>query len=174
MSKARSASSEWRAIFGLLDQRTAAEGALEALVLREALQRDVDRALQLGGISVNDVGEDAAPGCFVHVCRVLREEQRDHRAGGLADDLGDQLEGVLRAQPETDERDVRLFPRGHRTDLFHVDLASDHVVPKPRHDLRKQLEPLALLVRDQDAEIAPVRRSSAPAGRSREIDVKDP
>src|SRR6185437_11389539 len=45
--------------FGLLDQRAAPEGALEALVLREALQRDVDRALELLGIAVNDVGEDA-------------------------------------------------------------------------------------------------------------------
>src|SRR6185437_10702500 len=139
--------------FGLLDQRAAPEGALEALVLREALQRDVDRALELLGIAVNDVGEDATLGCLMYVCRVLRGEQRDHRAGGLAHDLRDQLEGVLRAQPETDERDVRLFPRGHRTDLFNVDLASDHVVPELRDDLRQQLEPLALLVRDQDTEM---------------------
>ena len=91
-------------------------------------------------------------------------EQCDHRAGGLADDLRDQLEGVLRAQPETHERHVRLFPRGHRTDLFHVDLASDHIVPKARHDLRQQFEPLALLVRDQDAEMTLLVHPQYPAG----------
>ena len=35
---------------GLLDQRPAPEGPLQALVLGEALQRDVDRALQLLGV----------------------------------------------------------------------------------------------------------------------------
>ncbi len=122
--------------FGLLDQSAPAEGALEALILGEPLQGDVDRALELRRISVNDVGEDAAPGCFVHVCRILRGEQCDYRAGGLAHDFRDQLEGVLRAQPETDERDVRLFPRGDRTDFFYVDLASDHVVSEPCDELR--------------------------------------
>src|SRR6185437_16673492 len=69
---------------GLLDQSAPAEGALEALILREPLQGDVDRALELRRISVNDVREDAAPGCFVHVCRILGGEECDYRAGGLA------------------------------------------------------------------------------------------
>src|SRR4029077_18337444 len=73
-------------------------------------------------------------------------------------------EGVLRAQPETDERDVRLFPRGHRADLFNVDLASDHVVPEPCDDLRQQLEPLALLVRDQDTEMPLLVHPQHPPG----------
>jgi hypothetical protein len=149
--------------FGLLDQRASAEGALEALVLREALQRDVDRALQLGGISVNDVGEDSAPSCFVHVCGILRGEQGDHRAGGLAHDLRDQLEGMLRAQSETDERDVRLLPCRDGADLFHVHLASDHVVSEPSDDPRQQLEPLAPLVRDQDAKLRDLVHLQRPA-----------
>ena len=44
----------------LLDRRSPAEGALEALVLAEALQRDVDRALQLLGRPFDDVREHAA------------------------------------------------------------------------------------------------------------------
>jgi hypothetical protein len=43
-----------------MHQRPAAEGALEALVLRESLQRDVVRAPKLVGITVHDVCEDAA------------------------------------------------------------------------------------------------------------------
>src|SRR5690348_17812522 len=49
---------------GLLDDRAAPECALEAVVLGEALQRDVDRALQLVGGRVDDVCEDAALGCL--------------------------------------------------------------------------------------------------------------
>jgi hypothetical protein len=44
----------------LLDQRATAERALQAVVLGEPLQGDVDRALQLFGAGVDDVGEDAA------------------------------------------------------------------------------------------------------------------
>jgi hypothetical protein len=34
-----------------------------------------------------------------------------------------------------------------------VDLARDHLVPEPGHDLRQQLEPRPLLVRDQDTQM---------------------
>src|SRR6266496_2187427 len=57
--------------FRLLDQRPPAEGALEALVFRETLQGDVDRALQLLGVAVHDVGEDAALRRFPDVYRIL-------------------------------------------------------------------------------------------------------
>src|SRR5581483_6857899 len=53
--------------FGLFDQRAAAECSLQVLVLGEALQGDVDRALQLVGGGVDDVGEDAALGRLVDV-----------------------------------------------------------------------------------------------------------
>ncbi len=57
---------------------------------------------------------------------------------------------------ETDERNVRALPRRDRTHLLDVDLAGDHVVPEPDDDLGEQLEPVAPLVRDQDAEMANV------------------
>ena len=57
--------------FRLLDQRPPAEGALEALVLRETLQGDVDRALQLRSVAVHDVGEDAALCRFPDVFGIL-------------------------------------------------------------------------------------------------------
>ena len=41
-------------------------------------------------------------------------DQRDHRAGGLADDLLDQAERVLGALAEPDERDVGPLPGGRR------------------------------------------------------------
>ena len=138
---------------GLFDQGAASEGALEAVVFGEALQGDVDRALELFGAAVDDVGEDSSLGGFVHVGGVLRGQECDHGAGGLADDLGDQLEGVLGVQAETDEGDVRPLAGGDRADLLDLDLAGDHLVPEPGHDLREQLESLALLVGDQDAEM---------------------
>jgi hypothetical protein len=48
--------------FRLLDHGPAPERSLQIVVLGEALQRDVDRALQLFGAGVDDVGEDAALG----------------------------------------------------------------------------------------------------------------
>ena len=137
----------------LLDHRPAPECALQVVVLREALQRDVDRALQLLRRRVDDVGEDAALGRLVDVGGILRREQRDHRAGGLADDLRDQVERVVGGEAEPDERDVRLLARGDRGDLSDVDLAGDHLVAEPGDDLGEQLEPVAPLVRDQDAEV---------------------
>jgi len=68
---------------------------------------------------------------------------------GLADDLRYQLQRMLGVQAEPDQRDIGPLSGGHRPDLFHVDLAGDHLVPEPGHDLGKQLEPLPLLVRDQ-------------------------
>ena len=56
-------------------------------------------------------------------------------------------------QAEPDESDVGPLSRGHRPDLLHVNLARDHLVPEPGHDLGEQLEPLPLLVRDQDTQL---------------------
>ena len=64
----------------LLDQRAPPERSLQALVLGEALEGDVDRALQLVGGAFDDVGEDAALGGLVHVAGVAGVENRDHRA----------------------------------------------------------------------------------------------
>ena len=56
-------------------------------------------------------------------------------------------------QAEPHQSDVGTLSRSHRPDLVHVDLARDHLVPEAGHDLGKQLEPLPLLVRDQDAQV---------------------
>ena len=80
-------------------------------------------------------------------------EDGDHRAGGLAHDLGDQLQCVLRARSEPDERDVGALPGRRRAHLLHVDLPRDHVVAETDDDVGQQLEAVALLVRDQDAQV---------------------
>ena len=130
------------------------------------------------GVVVDDVGEDAALGRLVDVGGILRREQRDHRAGGLVDDLRDQLERVLGAEPEPDERDVGVLSRGHRADLAHVDLAGDHLVAEPGDDLSEQLEPVAPLVRDQDAEVLALNQpdwTGAPLARGRrQVPRRDP
>ena len=46
-----------------------------------------------------------------------------------------------------------MLPGGRRADFLDVDLAGDHVVSEPDHDLGEQLQPVALLVRDQDAQV---------------------
>jgi hypothetical protein len=139
--------------FRLLDYGSPAERSLKALELREPLERDVDCALELLGSGIDDVGEDTALGCLVNVGVVRRREQRDHRTGRLVDDLRDQLEGVLRADPEPDEGHVGLFPGGDGANLSDVDLPGNHLVTEARHDLGEQSEPVPPLVRDQDAEV---------------------
>ncbi len=44
-----------------------------------------------------------------------------------------------------------MLPRRHAADRLDIDLAGDHLVPEPGDDAREQLEPVAALVRDQDA-----------------------
>ena len=55
----------------LLDHRPAVERALQVVVFGEAQQRDVDRALQLVGHGVDDVGEDPAVGRLADEGRIL-------------------------------------------------------------------------------------------------------
>src|SRR5690348_14176301 len=136
--------------FCLLDQGTASKCALKAVIFREALQRDVDCALQFLGRSVDDVREDPSPGRLVDVRRITCGEQRDHRAKGFANDLRDQVQRVLGAQAEPDECDVRPLSGRHGADLLDIDLARDHVVPKLRDHVREKLEPVATLVCDQN------------------------
>ena len=88
---------------------------------------------------VGDVGEDAALGCLVHVGLVARFEQGDHGAGGFVDDLRDQLERVLGAGAETDERHVGSLLPCDLTDLRHFELARDHLVSEAGDDHRDPL-----------------------------------
>ena len=69
------------------------------------------------------------------------------------DDLRDQLQRVLGAQPEPDKRNIGMLPRGHGADFADVDLARDHLVAETGHDLGEQLEAVPPLVRDQDSEM---------------------
>ena len=53
-----------------------------------------------------------------------------------------------------------MLPRRDRPDFLDVDLAGDHVVPEADHDLGEQLEPVALLVRDQDPQLLGARHAA--------------
>lgn len=139
--------------FCLLDHRPAPERSLEVVVLGEALQGDVNRTLQLLGSRVDDVGEDAAFGRLMDIAGVLSGEQSDHRAGGLSDDLLNQLERVFGGEAEPDERDVGMLSRCDGAHLRDVDRAGDHLVPEPGDDLSEQLKPVAPLVRNQDSQL---------------------
>ena len=109
------------------------------------------------GVCVDDVGEDAALGGLVDVGGVFGGEEGDHGAGRLVDDLRDQFECVLGAEPEPDERDVGMLSRGHRADFSDVDLAGDHLMAEAGHDLGEQLEPVSAFVCDQDAKARDLR-----------------
>ena len=113
----RSALIEWRAIrmpFACSISARRPNAPCRLWYSAEALERDVDRALQLVRCAVDDVGEDTALRGLVDVRRVVGVEDRDHGAGRLADDLGDQLQRVLGARPEPDQRDVGVLPGGDR------------------------------------------------------------
>ena len=138
--------------FRLLDHRPTAERSLQVLIFSEALQRDVDGALQLLGVGVDDVREHATPGRLVDVGRIPGREQRDDGTRRGVDDLRDQFERVIGAQPKADKRDVGVLPRSHRADFLDVDFARDHLVAETCHDGCEQLEPVPSLVRDQDTE----------------------
>jgi hypothetical protein len=65
---------------------------------------------------------------------------------------------MLGGQAESNDRDIRLLPRRLRSDFLHVDLAGDHVMAQPDDDLGEDVEPLALLVCDQDAQMLGIDR----------------
>jgi hypothetical protein len=120
--------------FRPLDVSPPPEGAFEFVVLSEAAQHDVDRALPVRRVGIRYVGEDATFRGFSDEVCVRGMEKDDHRAGGLVHDLLDQVESVLRAFAETDEGYVRPFPRRHSSDVLDVDLAGDHFVPERGND----------------------------------------
>jgi hypothetical protein len=81
----------------------------------------------------------------------------------------------MRAKP--DQGDIWALAGGHRADLSDVDRPGDHLMPEAGNDLCEQLEPVAALIRDQDAEVlnfvsqcvsgyAPVCRASTRGYRS--------
>ena len=96
---------------------------------------------------------------------VSGREQRDHRAGRFVDDLRDQLERVLGAQPQPDQRHVGMLPRRHRTDLSDLDLPGDHLMAESGDDLSEQFEPVPPLVRDQDTQVGDLLGGHRPLQR---------
>ena len=138
---------------GTLGDGAPAERAFEIVVLGEAAQHDIDRALPILGVGVGDVGEDAPLGGLLDELRSRRVKQDDHRAGRLLDDLLDQAECVLGALAQPDERHVRSLPGCHGTDVFDVDLACDHLVPERGDDRRDEGQAILALVRDQHTQM---------------------
>jgi len=70
---------------------------------------------------------------------------------------------VFRALSESDERDVGAFSGGHRSDVFDVDLARDHLVAQGYDDRRDEGEAVLALVGDQDAQMLGLAVSSSAA-----------
>jgi hypothetical protein len=58
---------------------------------------------------------------------------------------------MLRRDAEPNQRDVRTLPGGSGSDLPGVDFTRYDIVPEARDNLGKQLEPIALLIGDQNA-----------------------
>jgi hypothetical protein len=89
----------------------------------------------------------------VDVARISSREQCDHRTRRLVDDLLDQLECVLGAEPEPHERDVRVLARGDGAHLGDLDLARDDLVAEGGDHSGEELEAVPALVRDEDAKV---------------------
>ena len=138
---------------GTLGQRAAPERSLQVVVLGEAAQHDVDRALPVLDVGVVDVSEDAPLGRLLDELGIAGVDQDDHRAGGLPHDLVDQVERMLRAVTEPDERDVGPLPGGDGAHVLDLDLARDHLVSEGGHDRRDQSQPILSLVGDQHAQM---------------------
>ena len=79
-------------------------------------------------------------------------EQDDHRARGLVNDPVDQVERVLRAAAEPDERHVGALPGRDLADVLDLDLACDHLVSQGDHDRGYLCETVLSLIGDQDAQ----------------------
>ena len=119
----------------------------------EPAQGNLERALQLVGRVVLDVGEDAALGGLVDERGVVALEHCDHGAVCLAHDAIDQLERVRGAVAEAHERNVRVFAGCERADLGDVRRSGDDGVPKPGHERRHERDAILPLVRNQNAQM---------------------
>jgi hypothetical protein len=66
---------------------------------------------------------------------------------------------MLGALAETDEGDVRPFPRRHRAHVFNLNLARDHLVPERGDDRGDERQAILALVRDQDTQVLGLARA---------------
>ena len=135
----------------------------QVVILVEATERDLERALQLLGVAVDQIGEDAAPRRLIDERRVLAREQGDHRAARLAHDALDQLERMLRALAEAHQRDIGMQPRGQRPDVGDVGRCRDDPVLERLDDGRNEPHVILALVREQDAQGVEGFRRQAPS-----------
>ena len=142
---------------GAFDHRAAAEGAFEVVEVRETAQHDVDRALDLRGLTMGDVRENASLRGLAHERGVVGMEQGDHGARRLLDDSRDVVEGVLGALAQADERNIGSLLPGQLAHLFDIELTSDDCVAHLDHDTRQKLETLGAFVRDQNTEVLALR-----------------
>jgi hypothetical protein len=60
---------------------------------------------------------------------------------------------MVGALAQTDQRDIRPLPGGHRPDVFDLDLARDHLVPERSDDRSYERQAILALVRDQNTEM---------------------
>jgi hypothetical protein len=135
------------------DERAAAERPLEALILGEAAEHDLDHVLPGRRIVVDDVGKDAEPRRFSDEVVVGNGENRNHRAGRLLDDAVDQLQGMSNVVSYADERDIGLNAVREVSDVCTLDLAGDDFVTERGDERCDDGEALLPLVRDQNAEM---------------------
>jgi len=134
---------------GALGGRAPLERAFQVPKIRKAAQDYLDRVLPLLGLAVGDVGEDTALRGFEDEFMIGCVKESHDRAGRLVDDLLDQLQRMLRALAEADERNVWVLTRGHCPDLAHLDLRDEHLVPKPSDDGRDSGKTILALVGDE-------------------------
>ncbi|HEY8791623.1 MAG TPA: hypothetical protein VIL96_01925 [Gaiellaceae bacterium] len=78
-------------------------------------------------------------------------QERDHGTGRLVDDLVDEIEGVLGAHSQPDERDVGPLAYGGGADLGDIHFSSDDLVAEGHDDRGNIGQAIGPFVRDQDA-----------------------
>ena len=139
---------------GAFDRGATSERPLEIVVLGEPSQHDVNRALPILDVVVRDVSEHAPLGGFLDEPRIWGVQQDNHRASGFMHDLVDQVERVLGALAQADQRNVGSLPGGDRADVRYINLSSDHLMAKRDHDRRDERETVTPLVRDQHTKVA--------------------
>jgi hypothetical protein len=78
---------------------------------------------------------------------------REERRTGCATAPSTKRSACWEALAETNEGDVRPLARRHRSDVLHLDLARDHLVPQSGDDRRDERQAILALVRDQHAQM---------------------
>ena len=80
-------------------------------------------------------------------------QERDHGTGRLVDDLVDEVEGVLGAHSQPDERDIGPLACGGGANLGDIHFSSDDLVAEGHDDRGDIGQAIGPFVRDQDAHV---------------------